>query len=193
MWGLCSPVNCVTTTNITILIYNWLLKYILTILPAAEPGPLEVRGDGERPRDVLPVPGILASPTLADNWLIPTRQNVLVRGICTLTLLICSRGNCPSYPFLLMAGCDQRLLWAVTDSPPAPAPPMGFLTHPGIQVQAEGAEVQSRACASNWFVKGQESHPQRRPFTAVWFSEVQSRVPGKTWLHEFRTASLTEN
>lgn len=40
-------------------IYNWLLKYILTILPAAEPGPLEVRDDGERPRRVLPLPEVL--------------------------------------------------------------------------------------------------------------------------------------
>lgn len=94
-WKLCN------NNKYKIFIYNWLLKYILTILPAAEPGPLEVRGDGERPRGVLPLPGSLASPTLADNWLIPKRQNVLVRDICTLTLLIRSRGNCPNYPFLL--------------------------------------------------------------------------------------------
>lgn len=116
-----SPVNCVPTTNITIFIYNWLLKYILTILPVAEPGPLEVRGDGERPRGVLPLPGSLASPTLADNWLIPKRQNVLVRDICMLTLLIFSKGNCPSYPFLLRGRTQSELLWAVTDIPPSPS------------------------------------------------------------------------
>lgn len=163
---MCSPVNCVTTTNITIFIYNWLLKYILTILPAAEPGPLEVTGDGERPRGVLPLSGSLASPTLAENWLIPKRQNVLVRDIYTLILIICSRGNCPSYPFLL----DGRMQSEALENrhrQSLPAPPMGFLAHPGVQVQAEGAEVQSSACASYWCVKGQEFHPQRRPFTAV--------------------------
>lgn len=157
-WKLCN------NNKYKIFIYNWLLKYILTILPAAEPGPLEVRGDGERPRGVLPLPGSLASPTLADNWLIPKRQNVLVRDTCTLTLLIRSRGNCPNYPFLLDGRMQSE---ALVSSQSPPAPPMGFLAHPGVQVQAEGAEVQFSACASYWCVKGQESHPQRRPFTAV--------------------------
>lgn len=80
-------------------VYNWLLKYILTILteqPAAEPGPLEVRGDGERPRGVLPLPGEVLLPLhLADTWLIPKRQNVLVRHICTPAPLGRSRSKLP--------------------------------------------------------------------------------------------------
>lgn len=117
---------CVATTNLTIFIYNWLLKYILTILPAAEPGPLEVRGDGERPRGVLPLPGSLASPTLAENWLIPKRQNVLVRDTCTLTLLICSRGNCPSYPLPLDGRMQSEALES-SHSQSHPNPSNGIL------------------------------------------------------------------
>lgn len=101
-----------------------------------------MRGDGERPRGVLPLPGSLASPTLADNWLIPKRQNVLVRDICMVTLLIFSRGDCPSYPFLLDGRMQsEALVSRHRQSPPAPL--MRFLAHPGVQVQAEKAEVQS--------------------------------------------------
>lgn len=79
----------------------------------------------------------LASPTLGDTWLIPKRQNVLVRDICMSALLGCSRRELPQLS--LSAGWQNVIRGSSEQSQTVPpSPPAWFLAHPGAQGQVEG-------------------------------------------------------
>lgn len=113
------------------------------------------------------------------TWLIPKRQNVLVRDICMPTLLGCSKRELPQLS--PSAGWQNAIRGFCEQSQTGPFTPSCVLLsspcHAGTS-RRRGGSPQPRACASYWCGKDSHHHHHRRPFTAVRPSEVQSKMPG---------------